>query len=153
MEEKSTLLQKLTPSAVLKAITPEAKRAIVTKCLGNEFVGIWTFPFRVGRESRFRKENNMFIVYEREKKPNEKPTNELYLIDAEHYLQISREHFQIEKEGEHYYLKDRSSTCGTMVNDQTIGKKRESDRIELKNGDIITIGSKHSSYKFEFIAF
>ena len=151
MEDKESLLKKVTPLAVLKAITPEATRATTQKCLDKDIIGIWHFPFRIGRESRFKKVNGIFVVYEREKKANEKPNNDFYLIDHEEFLHISREHFHIEKDGDSYFIKDRKSTCGTMVNDVYLHHKTKTYKYELKHGDIITIGSEDSPYKFQFI--
>lgn len=153
MEDKDALLKKVTPSAVLKAITPEAKRSTIQKCLGKDIIGIWHFPFRIGRESRFKKVNGVFVVFEREKRPGEKPNNDFYLVDHEEFLHISREHFQIEQKGDSYFIKDRKSTCGTMVNDVYLNHRTKTYKHELKNGDIITIGSEGSPYKFQFIAF
>jgi pSer/pThr/pTyr-binding forkhead associated (FHA) protein len=151
MEDRESLLKKVTPSAVLKAITPEAIRATTQKCLDKDIIGIWQFPFRIGRESRFKKINGIFVVFEREKKPNEKPNNDFYLVDHEEFLHISREHFQIEKKDDSYFIKDRKSTCGTMVNDVYLNHRTKTHKQELNDGDIITVGSENSPYKFQFI--
>ena len=37
-------------------------------------------------------------------------------------LEISKEHFQIEKKDDIYFIKDRKSTLGTKLNDKEIGK-------------------------------
>jgi pSer/pThr/pTyr-binding forkhead associated (FHA) protein len=152
IKDRESLLKKMTPLAVLKAITSEAKRATTQKCLDKDIIGIWQFPFRIGRESRFKKVNGIFVVFEREKKATEKPNNDFYLVDHEEYMHISREHFQIEKKGDSYFIKDRKSTCGTMVNDKHLCWKNSSYKHELKDGDIITVGSENSPYKFQFIA-
>lgn len=151
MEEKVALLKEVTPLAVLKAITPKAQKAIITSCLGKDIIGIWHFPFRIGRESRFKKIDGLFIVHERERQAGEKPNNDFYLVDDGELLHISREHFQIEKKGEKYFLRDRNSTCGTAINDikiETLEKVQE-----IKDGDIITIGCNHSPYKYQLIVF
>ena len=153
MEDKESLLESIRPAAILKAITPEAKRATIRKCLGNGIIGIWDFPFRIGRESRVKEIDGLLVVYEREKKSNEKPNNDFYLVDHEKFLHISREHFEIEKNENSYFLRDRDSTCGTMVNDVILHKKTQYCVHELKDGDIITIGLNDSPYKFQFIVF
>ena len=153
MQDKQALLNHVTPLAVLKAITPESKNAITNSCLGNEIIGIWHFPFRLGRESRVQYVEGEMVHSERVKLNSGKPNNDIYLIDRGQYLQISRQHFQIEKTETGYLLRDRQSACGTVVNTQKIGSEDTGGTCELKDGDIIKIGSADSPYELQFITF
>jgi len=76
---------------------------------------IHTLPFRVGRESRMVAGEQGLRVAER-RKFSGAPNNELYLIDAGPRLQVSRNHFQVERDGAGgYQLTDRGSACGVLV--------------------------------------
>lgn len=151
MEDKQSLLKRITPVAVLKAITPEARSTLTKNCLGNEIIGIWSFPFRIGRESRVEKVDGKIILSERQKISNGKPNNDIYLVDHGHFLQISRQHLQIEKTKTGYLVSDRGSACGTIINTTKIGSEDRGGSGELKDGDIIKIGADDSHYIFKFI--
>jgi pSer/pThr/pTyr-binding forkhead associated (FHA) protein len=151
MEDKQALLRHVTPVAVLKAITPESKSAITNNFLGNEVIGIWNFPFRMGRESRVEQVGRKAAHSERNKISLGKPNNDIYLMDLGQYLQISRQHIQIDKTENGFLLIDRESACGTIVNTIKIGSEDRGGNCELKDGDIIKIGSKKSPYEFQFI--
>ena len=151
MDEKQTILEAILPLAALKAMTPEAKKAVPQPSLIAGVVSIRAFPFRVGRESRIRKVNGKWERIERAKLDNRNPSNELYLVDEGHLLNISREHFQIERDGEGFTLFDRGSACGTWVGETSVGGNDAIGRMRLKDGDIIAIGSKTSPYIFQFI--
>ena len=152
MSDKKSLLEEITPKAVLKAKTDEAKNAIIKSCLGEGIVGIWEFPFRIGRESRIDLVKGEQVIAERHKlNDDSKPNNDVYLIDYGVLLQISREHFQIEKDESGYVIKDRQSACGTMINNEAIGGHDEGGSHTLNDGDIVTIGTENSPYQFEFI--
>ena len=47
MKDKQSLLKRITPVAILKAITPEARHTITKNCLGDEIIGIWTFSTNI----------------------------------------------------------------------------------------------------------
>ena len=70
-----------------------------------------------------------------------------------HFLQISRQHLQIEKTKTGYLVSDRGSACGTSINTQKIGSEDKGGTWELKDGDIIKIGAEDSPYLFQFITF
>jgi len=76
---------------VLLPLTPEAEESIQGKEIKLE-----PFPFRVGRESRVRMVKGQLRPMER-RKLHAPPNNDLYLIDRGKRLNVSREHFQIEK--------------------------------------------------------
>jgi len=151
MEDKQSILREISPLAVLKSMTAETQNAIHENCLGNEYIGIWKFPFRIGRESRMQTSDDKTVQSERQKNSISSPNNDIYLIDHGEYLQISRQHFQIEKAESGYLLRDRGSACGTTINTDTIGGEDIGGTCELHDGDIIQIGSKHSPYQFKFI--
>jgi pSer/pThr/pTyr-binding forkhead associated (FHA) protein len=79
------------------------------------------------------------------------PNNDVYLIDREELLNISREHFQIERTNDvSYEIVDRGSTCGTIVDGTRIGNEAASMRCPLKSGARIIVGLPDSPYVFEF---
>ncbi len=151
MEEKQIILEQIMPAAVLKAITPSAEHAIPQTLMTDGLVCIRTFPFRVGRESRVKMIDGKVERVERVKYSKVEASNELYLVDDGHLLNISREHFQIEKDGDRYYVYDRGSACGTRNGDEVAGGGDTDGTIELKDGDIITVGTKNSPYRYQFI--
>lgn len=152
MHYKKSLLDKVTPKAVLRATTDEARESIVKSCLGKDLIGIWDFPFRIGRESRITISNGQEFISERHKlRDDSKPNNELYLLDRGEKLQISREHFQIEEDANGFMIRDRKSACGTIVNKEEVGGHDKGGNTTLKDGDMIKIGMNNSSYIFEFI--
>lgn len=53
-KEKKAILEKVTPRAVLKALTAEALEAIPAGQRIVDMVVIRFFPFEIGRESRVR---------------------------------------------------------------------------------------------------
>jgi hypothetical protein len=151
MDEKQTILDAVTPKAVLKAMTPEARKATPQSSLVEGVVCIRNFPFRIGRESRIKKINGRLERIERTKLDNRPPSNDLYLVDDGHLLNISREHFQIEKSDNDYVLVDRGSACGTRVGEISVGGNDSTGSLPLKDGDMICIGTKTSPYIFQFI--
>ncbi len=151
MEDKQSILKSLTPLATLKPMTPETKNSITNNCLGDEFIGIWKFPFRVGRESRVEIKDGETLLSERQKVSPGKTNNDIYLVDRGRFLQISRQHLQIEKTETGYTISDRGSACGTIINTQKIGGEDRIGSYELNDGDIIKIGAEDSPYLFQFI--
>lgn len=129
---------------VLRAKTPEARRAA-----GREIIEIDRFPFRVGRESRSSGRRERGETDER--RGGAAATNDLYLRDTGEWLQISREHFQIEQTSDgRYELVERGSACGTIVNGQPVGGDRRTGRCPLVPGSTIIVGTPHSPFVFEF---
>ena len=151
MDEKQTILKKLIPVAVLKALTPAAEQAVPQAILVAGLVPIRSFPFRVGRESRVKIVDGRVERIERERPQSTIPNNDLYLVDDGHLLNISREHFQIEQDQGKYYLYDRGSACGTLVGEQGLGRENREETVELRDGDIITVGTRQSPYVYQFI--
>ncbi len=153
MDEKILILREFFPNAVLKALTPEAIDAVPVGCLKNEMIVITAFPFKVGRESRVVRKNGRLEQVERSKKDNSKPNNDMYLIDRGRMLNISREHFQIEKNGGKYYIVDRGSACGVKIGDEAIGGEDSGGKRELHDGDVIGVGARGTPYIFQFFTF
>lgn len=151
MDEKEQLLKKFIPLALLKPMTPVAERAIAQTVTISGLIPIRHFPFRVGRESRVKIIDGRIERIERVKFNDVAPNNDLYLIDDGHLLNISREHFQIERDGDKYYLFDRGSACGTRIGEESVGGSDVSGSLPLADGDIITIGTKKSPYLYQFI--
>jgi pSer/pThr/pTyr-binding forkhead associated (FHA) protein len=130
-------------TAFLKALTPDAKAS-----LGAIQIQIPCYPFRVGRESR--SEKHIFFPNSR-RRHDSSQNNDLFLRDAGQRLNISREHFQIERRDGNFFIVDRGSACGTLVEGITIGKERNGGEKQLENGDVIIVGSSESRQAFKFI--
>jgi hypothetical protein len=134
------------PTPMLVALTPEAREA-----MHSEQVKITHFPFRVGRESRMGMVGGALQVMER-RKLNAPPNNDLYLIDDGKPLNVSREHFQIERTDDgRYELVDRGSACGTMVGNEILGGHDQGGRCTLENGNVIVVGTSRSPFAFKFV--
>ncbi len=130
--------------ATLVALTPEGKVA-----LGGAEVGIPTFPFRIGRDSRGRPRPAPRTVRDR-RKPASQRSNELYLEETTEPFQVSRQHLQIQRNGTRYVLVDRESTCGTIVEGTVIGGQHRGGAVDLSDGDVIIVGTAKSPYVFKF---
>jgi pSer/pThr/pTyr-binding forkhead associated (FHA) protein len=130
----------------LAALTPEAHEA-----LGAAEIEIPRLPFRVGRESRATRRAVARVIMER-RRTGSRPNNDLYLLEREEPLNVSREHFQIEHNGTHWVLVDRQSTCGTIVEGRVIGGKHVGGAAPLHDGDVIIVGTSSSRYVFKFRA-
>ena len=131
-------------NAFLKPLTPEAE-----KSLGTKLYQIPIFPFRVGRESRQHQAGN----YPNSRRhTNSIPNNDLYLIEATQPLNVSREHFQIEWRDDQFFISDRGSACGTLVEGVAIGGHRTGGQHLLLGGDVIIVGTSESRHIYKFIA-
>ena len=151
-DEKKELLQKMIPKAVLKAVTEVSKHSIIKREFGEDIIPIYAYPFRVGREARVQYVDGEVILQERHKLSGQEPNNDLYLFDSGKLLQISREHCSIVQTSDSkFLLQDRGSACGSRVNQFSVGGDDNNGLLPLQDGDIITLGSKESAYKFKFI--
>jgi len=130
--------------AVLAALTSEAKAA-----LGSAEIEITPFPYRVGRENRKMQWTDKGVRSER-RVSDSKPNNELYLYEKNEPMSVSREHFQIDREGSGFVLVDRKSTCGTIVEGDVVGGQNKGGRVTLRDGDVIVVGASISPYIFKF---
>jgi len=151
MEDKKQIIESFVPEVVLRPMTEEALKAIPQSFQRDGIVGILKLPFRVGRESRVQIVNGCMVRIERPRIGNHKATNDLYLVDDGQKLNISRDHFLIERVDEKYYIVDRGSVCGTKINGQNIGGDGQSDRTRINDGDTISIGSNATPYIYRFI--
>jgi hypothetical protein len=89
------------------------------------------------------------VVTER-RDPGSRPSNDLYLRDRVEPLNVSREHFAIDRGDTGYILVDRESTCGTLVEGQAVGGDLRGGSIPLHDGDVIIVGTSLSPYVFKF---
>jgi hypothetical protein len=138
--------QQTVPSAILVAVTDQARSA-----LGNKSeVRITEFPFNVGRESRMGRFEKLKAEIER-RLGGVPPVNDLYLVEPlSHSLHISREHFAIGHVEGQYVLVDRESACGTSVGATRVGSDEKARRVNLQDGDLIVVGAASSPYVFRF---
>lgn len=130
--------------AMLVALTPEAYAA-----LGAREREITRFPYRVGREARETRRTAQGFAAER-RDPGSRPINDLFLRDRGESLNVSREHFAIDRGDTEYILVDQASTCGTIVEGQRVGGHARGGSIPLHDGDVIIVGTSLSSYVFKF---
>ena len=126
------------------ALTPESRAA-----LGAPEAQIERFPYQVGRESRGMQRTPEGFVSER-RSPGSRPTNDLYLVEHDEPMNVSRAHFLIERAGAGYVLVDRESTCGTIVEGEIVGGGTRGGTIALHDGDVIIVGTSNSPYAFKF---
>jgi len=129
---------------LLVALTPESRIA-----LDAPEREITRFPYRVGRESRGMQRTRHGTISER-RNPGSQPSNDLYLVEHEEPLNVSREHFEIDRDDAGYILMDRASTCGTIVEGQTVGGETRGGTLSLHDGDVIFVGTSRSPYVFKF---
>jgi hypothetical protein len=153
MDHKLQILTESLPKAMLQALTPEAIESVPDHFLRGDKIAIHSFPFKIGRESRITKIDGRVERMERPKKDDSVPTNDLYLLDRGHRLNISREHFEIVKSEGGYALVDRGSACGTKIEGRNVGGHDTGGAAVLHDGEVIAVGAVGSPYIFRFISF
>ena len=120
-------------SVVLQALTEHAKVR-----LPEPVMTISKFPFRIGRKHEVQGKGATVFA-----------ANDVALADDKPY-QISRNHCSIEREGDHFFVRDRGSTVGTVVNDKPIGLAEDTLTCDLHGGDNeILLGADDSPFKFK----
>ena len=129
----------------LIALTPEGVAAF-----GGAELELKELPFRVGRESRKYDTPEKKALFADKRSPANKPNNDLYLVEETELLNVSREHFQIDRADGGFVLQDRGSTLGTIVEGRTVGGENAGGRVVLRDGDVIIVGSPTSPYVFKF---
>ncbi|MBN2200160.1 MAG: FHA domain-containing protein [Candidatus Aminicenantes bacterium] len=130
------------PEAFLKALTPEAERA-----LGRPELQIPHFPFRIGRDSRRR---IMPLVPSR-RRPDSPAANDLYLKERGAAAFVSREHCRIDFRNGLFLLEDRGSFYGTLVEGEQIGGQKMGGQKLLSHGDVLIFGGSGSPFAFKFL--
>ena len=131
------------PRVVLVALTPEAREAI-----GEVAVVAAPLPYRVGRESRRGRRFGRIFATEHRSSTTPR-TNDLYLPEFSDPLNVSREHFLIEEDGDGFALVDRGSTCGTLVEGRQVGGRGAGGTVPLEDGDVIIVGTAFSPFIFK----
>lgn len=149
-ELKIKILNTFIPRAVLWPITEKAKNALPYE---EKMISIKEIPFKIGRESRVAKTEKGSYVKLRiiTNDADINPSNDAYIVDKGDYLEVSKQHCEIEAREDKYFIIDKNSSNGTIVNDIKIGKNQESLETELKDGDIIQFGSEESEFKYKFL--
>ncbi len=129
---------------LLVALTPETRTA-----LGGSLTEIERFPYRVGRESRATQRTAGGFVRERRSRGS-RPTSDLYLVEHDEPMNVSRSHFQIDWADASHVLVDLESTCGTIVEGTLVGGDIRGGTITLHDADVIIVGTSNSPYVFKF---
>ena len=130
----------------LVAVTAQAEFALG----GRRDIRLTHFPFKVGRESRLSQAS-----FAREQRLGRTPrVNDLYLSEphGSDVIQISRDHFAIERVDGEFFVVDRGSVAGTIVGGRRIGGHRRGGRTRLHPGDQIIVGGESSPYVFTFMS-
>lgn len=120
----------------LEAITISALNPLTASKFEEPFGDrtIEKFPFRIGRLNH--EDGSVFS------------SNDFSIPDKQPF-QVSRNHCSIEREGDHYFVRDRGSTLGTIVNGVPIGVQHGTLTVDLKKGEnTLIVGSQRSPYKF-----
>jgi len=135
------------PSVAPVAPPPEGgyQSIVLTACndhamarLPESSVTIQKFPFRIGRKHDTPGKGATVFA-----------SNDLPIADEKPY-QISRNHCSIEREGDHFFVRDRGSSLGTVVNDAAIGLAENSLTQDLRSGENqILLGSDDSQFQFK----
>jgi hypothetical protein len=135
------------PSAAPVAPPPEGgyQSIVLTACndhamarLPESSVTIQKFPFRIGRKHETPGKGATVFA-----------SNDLPIADEKPY-QISRNHCSIEREGDNFFVRDRGSSLGTVVNDAAIGLAENSLTQDLRGGENqILLGSDDSQFQFK----
>ena len=93
------------------------------------------FPLRIGRANAANEPVELYL-------------NDLWLLDVKPY-NISRNHCEIDADGEGVIVRDRGSHLGCLVNDEPIGGQAVVGYRRLVPGDnVIVIGSRASPFQF-----
>ncbi len=150
---KQEIIQALTPQAALVPLTEEALVALPTYLARLGVVPVFSFPFRIGRESRVRldQKSGRLVRMERTMSSKVSADNDLYLVDGGDRLNISRSHLSIERTGQGFVIVDRQSACGCQINEDRIGGHDKGGEHALQDGDDLTIGMPASAYRFRFV--
>ena len=149
------LLSSLMPVAALVPLTDEALHALPNEHMRRGLVSINVLPFRIGRESRIYQDEKTGSIHrlERYKPGGQAPNNDLYLLDGGHLLNLSREHLQIVRRDDGFYIVDRKSACGFAIDGQHLGGEGKGGEARITNDQELCIGSSVSPYRYRFVDF
>ncbi len=129
------------------AVSNEARKWTVTlKATNNttekkspqKEIQIAKFPFAIGR-SNFPGENDLFA------------SNDFTINDSVPF-QVSRSHCALEREGDRFFIRDRGSRLGTIVNGEYLGHHSGKLKSELSSGEnSLTLGTDDSKIRYKII--
>jgi hypothetical protein len=120
---------------ILKPMTPTCSSVMPE---GYEAMQLVKFPFCIGRQTQSGSHHVEVLS-----------ANDFMIADMLPF-QVSRNHCSIEREGDRYFVRDRGSTLGTIVNGVPLGAKKERLIYELLPGaNELIVGSKQSPYVFQ----
>lgn len=121
------------PEIYIEGLTDESRKVLL-----NKRMKIRKFPFKIGRET-MQKSQDIFI------------DNDLYLPDRPPF-NVSRNHMSINYLSGEFYVLDRGSSLGTIVNGVKIGGGVSSFKANLKKGEnTVILGSETSPFVFKII--
>jgi len=127
----SSSVETSADTAYATGLTKEA-----TEILKGQKLKITKFPFKVGRNS-LNVSDAIFV------------NNDLYIDDVVPY-NVSKNHMSINLHDNQFYILDRGSSLGTIVNGKQIGGQVSNYKMNLNPGEnIVIIGSEASPYKFK----
>jgi pSer/pThr/pTyr-binding forkhead associated (FHA) protein len=129
----------------LIALTEPARRS-----LRGDFVVLNKMPFRIGRESRRTGSTGMRPDEKDRRQEAATPLNDLFIAEADEGSHVSREHVQIEIDDGEYFVRDRGSLNGIIVEGRSIGGDRAGGRAHLQDHHVIIIGTATSPFAFKF---
>ncbi|MBN2602228.1 MAG: cyclic nucleotide-binding domain-containing protein [Candidatus Marinimicrobia bacterium] len=123
----------LADSVSISGLTKEANTALKGKELQ-----IKKFPFKIGRNSS-HVSDAIFV------------NNDLCIDDIVPY-NVSKNHMSINFQNNQFYILDRGSSLGTIVNGKQIGGQVSNYKTNLNPGEnIVIIGGEASPYQFRII--
>jgi CRP-like cAMP-binding protein len=126
--EESRARSLASTGATLEGITSVARTI-----LGDRVVILDELPFRIGRATT---------------PPDPLGHNHLVIVDHEPF-RVSRNHCMIARVDDRWFLVDRGSQWGTLVNGTLVGGAAHVGRVQLWAGpNDLTIGGRGTSYRF-----
>ena len=122
-------------TVILTPMTPTCSSVMPE---GYEAMQLVKFPFCIGRKTQSGSQHVEVLS-----------ANDFMIADVLPF-QVSRNHCSIEREGDRYFVRDRGSTLGTIVNGVSLGAKKERLTYDLlPGGNELIVGSKQSPYVFQ----
>ena len=131
---------------VLKALTAEMDLAF-----HGPHLQIDTFPFKIGRECRARRNHTPPPGVTERRTGRKPPNNDLYILETGNRVFVSREHLLLERRDEGFFLVDLFSSCGTIVESVYIGGDHKGGETRLEHNDVVIVGTANSPYLFKVL--